>query len=512
MNDIVLPDAFQLTEEEKEKLNKYGPELFKALKTRVWWPTPAQLLAVQSNADVLIWGGAAGSGKSNLIAGLALTEHTDSLILRRESTQLGGILDEIQTMLGGDRSGYNTKTGRWITPDNRRIDLGSAPNEGDESKWQGRAHSLLALDEVLHFSQHQFEFLQGWVRTVNPNERCRIIGTCNPPLKASERWIINYLRPWLDPSHHNQAKPGELRWFSRINGVDTELENGLPFEDDQGNVIKPKSRTFIPAKLADNPYLERSGYRATIEAMPEPMRSALLNGDFHALSADGDQQIIPTKWVELAMARWTADGHKNREMTAIGVDVARGGRDASIAAVRHGWWFDHLHEFKDRETATGGVLAQNILQIIGNQQPKVAIDIVGVGAALHDALAPFLSDNLVGIVSQGAPDNKTDSSGILSFVNQRAWLWWNLREKLDPETGINIALPPDNQLLLDLTAPSYSMTARGIQVESKDDLRRRLGRSPDRGDAIVYCAGQRSNKITKHNIITNHKRDRFYRW
>ncbi len=74
MNDIVLPDAFQLTEEEKEKLNKYGPELFKALKTRVWWPTPAQLLAVQSHADVLIWGGAAGSGKSNLIAGLALTD------------------------------------------------------------------------------------------------------------------------------------------------------------------------------------------------------------------------------------------------------------------------------------------------------------------------------------------------------------------------------------------------------------------------------------------------------
>jgi hypothetical protein len=67
-------------------------------------------------------------------------------------------------------------------------------------------------------------------------------------------------------------------------------------------------------------------------------------------------------------------------------------------------------------------------------------------------------------------------------------LWWQFREALDPKTGKNIALPPDSALKADLCTPLWKLSAQGIQIESKEDIIKRLGRSPDRGDAVVYCS------------------------
>jgi len=63
-----------------------------------------------------------------------------------------------------------------------------------------------------------------------------------------------------------------------------------------------------------------------------------------------------------------------------------------------------------------------------------------------------------------------------------------MREMLEPNIGIELALPPDEKLKADLAAPSYKLIARGLQVEGKDELRKRLKHLPDRGDAVVYCA------------------------
>lgn len=66
-------------------------------------------------------------------------------------------------------------------------------------------------------------------------------------------------------------------------------------------------------------------------------------------------------------------------------------------------------------------------------------------------------------------------------------MWWSLREKLDPASGLKIALPPDEKLKADLASPAYEINARGVVVESKEHLLKRLGHSPDRGDAVVYA-------------------------
>ena len=67
--------------------------------------------------------------------------------------------------------------------------------------------------------------------------------------------------------------------------------------------------------------------------------------------------------------------------------------------------------------------------------------------------------------------------GQLSFANRRAETWWRFREALDPDQpdGATIALPPDPEFRADLCTPTWKLTARGILLESKDDIRKRLG-------------------------------------
>src|SRR5262249_55416948 len=113
------------------------------------------------------------------------------------------------------------------------------------------------------------------------------------------------------------------------------LEAGESFLH-RGERITPRSRTFIPAKLCDNPILAATGYEATLQAMPEPLRSILLYGDFRAAMEDDPWQVIPTAWIEAAQKRWTPGPPSGTRLDAIGVDVARGGPAQTGIAKRHG--------------------------------------------------------------------------------------------------------------------------------------------------------------------------------
>src|SRR5690606_28848424 len=119
-----------------------------------------------------------------------------------------------------------------------------------------------------------------WARTTDPRQRVRIIATGNPPTTAEGEWVIRYWRAWLDAQHPYPAQPGELRWYARVDNEDQERESGEPFAW-KGETITPKSRTFIPALLRDNPHLSHDGrYEAVLQNLPEPLRSQLLFGDF----------------------------------------------------------------------------------------------------------------------------------------------------------------------------------------------------------------------------------------
>ena len=467
-----------------------------------WSPLPGpQTTAYESEADIIGYGGAAGGGKTDLACGKAITEHRKVMILRRVGTELTAINDRLEELLGS-KDGYNGQQNIWriARHDNvpLQIELGSVPNPGDERKFQGRPHDLIVFDEAANFLEAQVRFLLGWLRTTTPGQKCQALLTFNPPTSAEGRWIIKFFAPWLDPKHPNPAKPGELRWFATVDGEDMEVENNTPFVIADGQptydfdpldhspdaVIRPMSRTFIASRIADNPYLLETGYMSTLQSLPEPLRSQMLKGDFRAGMEDDIWQVIPTLWVEIAQARWKRPDVLP-PMDSLGVDVARGGKDATEIARRHGMWFDEAISFKGEATNSGPKVGGQVISALRNLAP-IHLDVIGVGASPYDFLNGIEGIQVIGVNAAEAATG-TDKSGRLRFFNMRSMLWWRMREALDPDANNGIALPPDPQLLADLCAPKWSVQGHTIKVEGRDEIIKRIGRSPDRGTAYILA-------------------------
>ncbi len=374
----------------------------------------------------------------------------------------------------------------WRLNDGRNIEFGAVKDEKDKEKYQGRAHSGKFFDEITHFTRSQFEFLTAWTRSTISGERCRVVCTGNPPTTAEGDWVIDYWAAWLDEKHPNPAQPGELRWYTNIDGKEIERPNGEPFfheEDGVETLITPKSRTFIPASINDNPYLRDSGYKSTLQALPDELRQKLLHGKFTSSREDNPWQVIPSDWVMQAQARWHTRQKPQVPLSAIGADIARGGSDRTVLFKRYLNWFDYP-DVHPGSTTPDGVIVASLIMAQLEQGTKVNVDVIGVGTSVFDILKTHGID--VYAMNASNKSEAMDKFGNLSFFNQRAEWYWRMREALDPESGDEICLPPGRELLADLTAPRWELTTRGIKVEPKENIIARIGRSPDLGDAAVY--------------------------
>ena len=468
---------------------------------KLWEPLPGpQQMAYDSEADIVGFGGAAGGGKTDLIAGASVTKHKRVLVVRREKAQTEGFIQRMAEILG-HTVGYNSQKSLW------RVNAGSAPliefggldNPGDERRWQGRPHDLIAIDEATENREAQVRFIMGWLRTTDPSVKPKVLMTFNPPTTSEGRWVIEFFAPWLDAKHPRPAMPGELRWFTTIAGKDQEVPDGRPFVlrgdarvydfDEAGfkpeEIIRPKSRTFIPARVTDNPHYMRTGYMDTLQALPEPLRSQMLYGDFNAGVQDDPWQVCPSAWIDAAVARWKKPDAVT-EMLSLGVDVARGGADETVIARKHApMWFDMPIALPGKDTPDGPTVAGQVIAARRDNAP-VHIDVIGVGASPYDFLAQIRGLQVMGVNVSTAAIGR-DKSGMLSFFNLRSQLVWMMREALDPANNTGIALPPHPRLKADLAAFKWSLQGKTIKVESRDEIVKRLGRSPDYASAYVLA-------------------------
>lgn len=516
MEDLSIDEIMAtLSPEERAELDK---GLRERARHQVFFPTPKQQLVLDSQADIIGYGGAAGGGKSYLVAGLAATRHKRSSITRPQKNQCQKFVDEIAKMLG-TRDGYSSSTSSFaFTAEggNRFVKFFGLDNPGDEEKQQGDDYDLKAYDEVTQMREGDIRYTLTWNRTDDPEQRVQALLTFNPPTTAEGRWVIKFFGPWLDPQHPNPAKEGELRWFATVgDNQDYEVAGPQPFivkrngegklvpwysfnpkEHDPEDIITPKSRTFIKARVVDNPYYMKSGYLAQLQSLPEPLRSQMLNGDFMAGVEDDAHQLIPTAWIDAAMERgrqMLADtNYKLGPLDSLGVDVGRGGNmgsqlgatghDELIISKRHGQLFLPLVSYKGVATDSGDKSAALVIAERRDDAP-VHVDVIGVGTSVYD----FLKSQNIHVLPINGSAKSLGQDGILRFVNLRSELHWAMRQALDPLNPERVALPPDQKLAVDLAAARYSMTVSGIKVESKDDIKKRLGRSPDRGDAVILA-------------------------
>lgn len=439
-----------------------------------WVPNPGpQAAAFACTADQIGYGGAAGSGKTHLALGLAGSgPHRRSIIFRRTFPNARGIIEASRELYAGR---FNEQAHIWRLADGRTIEIGALQYEEDKRNHQGQARDLHVFDEATEFSESQVRFVIGWNRSTDPAVRCQVLLTFNPPLNEAGEWVIRFFAPWLQDGHPDPAADGEIRYVAMVDGAERFYHRA----EDVPAGCQWKTRTFFHASLSDNPALVAAGYGATIDALPEPLRS-LLKGNFAAARQADPWQVIPRAWVDAAQARWRPE--PPGPLSCLGVDVARGGDDETALCPRHGAWHGQIATYPGRLTPDG----PSVAALIAQQRPgdaTVCVDVIGVGGSAYDHASPICNAVPVN-VSERSGD--TDRSGMLRFANLRSAMWWQLRESLDPAHGGGLALPPDEALRAELCAPRFVVRAGGvIQVESKDDLRKRLGRSTNRADALL---------------------------
>lgn len=470
----------------------------------VWTPqSGVQAAAYASTAEQIGYGGAAGGGKSDLQLGFAGTKHRKAIIFRRVFPSLRGMITRSREIFNSadrpsGKDSFNEGTHVWRLSGGRMLEFASTPNEKDLKKFQGQPHDFVGIDEVTEFPEKFVRFLMGWNRTNDPNQKCRLMLTFNPPMDDAASWVVAFFAPWLDQDYPDPMPDGEICYVARVNDRDLFFRSPEHIPDDiraklivqasdQGfddwRVVL-KTRTFFHASLKDNPILAATGYGSTIEALPEPLRS-LLKGNFDAARVDDPWQVIPREWVRAAQARWKP-GRPAIGLWSVGVDVARGGDDQTVIAELVGNWLAPLQKYPGKATPDGPSVAALLTPFI-QSDVRMAIDVIGVGSSAYDTAKANKANIMPVNNASSAPDGATDRSKTMKFRNMRAAGYWKLREALDPEHGEQIALPPDPELMADLCAARWTLSTAGVQIEDKEDIKARIGRSPDCADAVVLA-------------------------
>lgn len=455
---------------------------------------PMQCIQVDSPSRCYLAGRAMiPTHNSQLVLGLAFNEHQRSLVMRRQYGDLDRLVEDA-LKIHGSREGFNGSPPPKLRISERHIiDFAAAHRVGDEQSQMGKGKDGLFIDEATHFAESQVRFLMGWVRTEDPNQRTRVVFATNPPLESEGMWVIDMFAPWLNPQFPNPAKPGELRWVvSDSDGKDQWVEGPGQYPvtvAGKVEMVTAKSRTYIPSSVDDNPYYVASGYKAQLHAMGEPHRSLLMGG-FKTAFKDKPDQVIPTKWVEMAQERWTTQPPPDVPMCNMGVDASGGGEDPMIIATRYDGWFAPYVRVEGKEIPIerSGAFCGGI--VISHRRDKALVTI-DMGGGYGGPMYEHLYDNGVEVRTYKGAEGTTrrGAEGKIKFRNKRSAALWLFREALDPGQpgGSPIALPPGRQIVADLTAPTFKPTPNGIEVESKEDVCDRLGRSTDEGDATIMC-------------------------
>ena len=488
LDDIVAKLTAMPEDVQKEAI----AQAFAATKHMVFIPSPGpQFEAYSSEADVILFGGSPGGGKTALEVGLALNEHHRSLVVRKNFVDLGGVLHTLDNVVGAENCYTGGNRPVYKKPEGGVIEF-MGLGENIDSK-QGNPHDLICVDEAAQVPEYQVRMLMGWLRTDKPGQRCRMVLGSNPPLNSTGDWLIKYFAPWLDPQHPRPAQEGDLRYFLPDPDGGEDKECG---KDDftmlHGVRVPAQSRTFISSKFTDNPYYDKEQYAKSLAGLPPEAREILVSGNFLTTRSDDAFQLIPTAWIREAQARWTPTIPVGIPLCAIGADVAQGGNDRSVLAKRHDGYYPKLEVKQGKETPDGKTYGG---WVIANRRDgaKVIIDIGGGWGG--DAYAHLRENgvNAVGYMGVKTTMLKT-ADNTLGFANVRSMAYWRFREALDPSQpgGSPIALPPDAEMVADLCAPTYEVVSSGkrgaiIKAESKEDVCDRLKRSTDKGDAVVMA-------------------------
>jgi len=320
----------------------------------------------------------------------------------------------------------------------------SIKDDPDLNRWRGLEVNGFILEEANEITHASFlkaiERAGSWKVEKGNQPPPLIICTCNP----AKNWVKStFYDPW---------KLGKL----------------------------PSHTFYLPAKLTDNPHLEPA-YVENLHHMKDADPRAyetFVEGNWD--TADEPDQLILWEWIEAALVNDEARGEQ-----FMGVDVARFGDDNTVIALRRGNMLVGLDTFKGIDIVRTAELVQHKAHNLRIKPYNIRVDTVGLGAGVAD----ILKREHLGVTEFIAGAKAEETGKFYKFKNKRAEAWWGLREGLKNGTiKINKNLPHLHNLLEDLTTPRYSISGdKTLKIESKDDIKKRIGRSTDYGDAVMQA-------------------------
>lgn len=202
-----------------------------------------------------------------------------------------------------------------------------------------------------------------------------------------------------------------------------------------------------------------------------------------------EDMLIPFEWLELAMQRWEemeAEGYVPQKPCRLGVDVAGMGRDTSVLVPRYGNYVGKIETHQSAGKADHMHVVGMTTQYLRKKGSKAFVDTIGEGAGVLSRLHELgYSGAFSCKFSEGARRLK-DVTGEYTFANMRAYCYWALRDWLNPKNGFGAALPRCDMLVEECVSTKWEFTSSGaIAIEKKENIKKRIGRSPDYMDALA---------------------------
>ena len=369
---------------------------------------------------------------------------------------------------------------------NNTIGLGASPSKYDESAFQGfHAPSQLILVDEAGGIGHLFGNALEGITTADT--KIALIG--NPPTDEEGSWF------------QQQCENG---MYNVISIPATATPNFTGEITGRCTTCSPTS----PEHSINSHLIDKKWVRNTIRMFGKD--SNFVRARVYAkFPTSSSSKVLPSDWLERSCNN---ENPVKGESLELGVDVAADGGDEFVIAVRDGWTGKIVHRSSGADNNNTIILGQTVLKWIlacqkihearkNPQRIRVKIDEIGVGRGLTDWLKLEGSKgkhkaDIVGInVAESAKDSQR-------FANKRAEMWWNMRDLIQPdsqgaqrvrlqlyrgeqEDGTKLI---DYEMLSQFAAPTYNSKSNGsIAIESKVDMKKRLGRSPDSAEAMLLA-------------------------